>query len=132
VIEDLNVEWMKRNRKLARAVSGVGFFEFRRQLQYKTLWYGRELIVAPRFFPSSKRCSRCGYVKEDLGLSERTFVCEKCGFVVGRDFNAALNLLAVSCTDTLNAWRRREVYALEQVLSNEARTEHHQDNVLKG
>jgi putative transposase len=132
VIEDLNVEGMKRNRKLARAVSDVGFYEFRRQLQYKTLWYGSILVVAPRFFPSSKRCSGCGYIKEELTLSVRVFRCESCGLVVDRDFNAALNLLAVSCTDTLNACWRREVHALGQVLFGEARTEHHHGDVLDG
>jgi putative transposase len=125
VIENLNVDAMKKNRKLDRAVSDVGFFEFRRQLQYKTTWYGSELVVAPRFYPSSKRCSRCGHVKGELSLQVRTFRCESCGFVLCRDFNAALNLLAVSCTDSLNACWRREVHAVKQVLSNEARTEHH-------
>ncbi|MHA1917016.1 MAG: RNA-guided endonuclease InsQ/TnpB family protein [Candidatus Ranarchaeia archaeon] len=129
VIEDLNVNGMKKNKKLARAVSDVGFFEFRRQLQYKTKWYGSKLVVAPRFFPSSKCCSNCGKVKEELSLSERVFRCEKCGFMLDRDLNAALNLLAVSCTDTLNACWRREVHATKQVLSNESRTEYQKDKM---
>jgi putative transposase len=132
VIEDLNVSGMKKNRKLARAISDVGFYEFRRQLHYKTQWYGSELVVAPRFYPSSKRCSRCGCVKVELSLAERTFHCEKCGFNIDRDFNAALNLLAVSCTDSLNACGRIEVHAIEQVLSDEPGTEHHLGDVLNG
>ena len=86
-------------------------------------------MVVPRFFPSSKRCSRCGNVKVELGLSERVFRCGVCDFVLDRDLNAALNLLAVSCTDTLNACWRREVHATKQVLSNEARTEHHKGHI---
>ncbi|MHA1917789.1 MAG: RNA-guided endonuclease InsQ/TnpB family protein [Candidatus Ranarchaeia archaeon] len=129
VVEDLNVSGMMKNKKLARAISDVGFYEFRRQLEYKTKCYGSELVVAPRFYPSSKRCSKCGLVKGELSLSERTFVCEVCGLVLDRDLNAALNLLAVSCTDTLNACWRREVHATKQVLSNEARTEHHKGHI---
>jgi len=103
VIEDLSVSGMMKNKKIARAVADVGFYEFRRQLEYKCAWYGSELVVAPRFYPSSKRCSRCGHIKEDLTLSERTYICEDCGLVIDRDQNAANNLLAVSCTESLNA-----------------------------
>ena len=103
IIEDLNVQGMVRNRNLARAISDVGLGEFRRQLEYKCRWYGSRLVVAPRFYPSTKRCSSCGHVKDEMPLSERTYECESCGLVLDRDLNAALNLVAVSSTETLNA-----------------------------
>lgn len=105
VAEDLNVSGMLKNHTLARAISDVGLGEFRRQLEYKTTWYGSRLMMADRFFPSSKKCSRCGSVKEELSLSERVFKCGVCGFECDRDLNAALNLarLAGSSPDTLNA-----------------------------
>ena len=105
VAEDLHVRGMLKNHKLARAISDVGMGEFRRQLEYKTTWYGSRLMIADRFFPSSKRCSRCHHVKEELSLSERVFKCEVCGFECDRDLNAALNLegLAGSSPDTQNA-----------------------------
>ena len=71
VIEDLNVSGMMSNHKLAKAVADMGFYEFRRQLEYKCELYGAELIIVDRWFPSSKTCSRCGFVKESLSLSER-------------------------------------------------------------
>ena len=90
-IEDLNVSGMTKNRSLARSISDMGFGEFRRQLEYKTVWYGSQLVVHNRFFPSSKTCSNCGAVKESLLLSERVFECG-CGLVIDRDLNAAINL----------------------------------------
>ncbi len=99
VIEDLNVSGMMSNHKLAKAVADMGFYEFRRQLEYKCELYGSELIIVDRWFPSSKTCSNCGTVKESLFLSERVFDCEHCGFSCDRDLNAALNLaMAVSST----------------------------------
>lgn len=92
VIEDLNVSGMLQNERLARAISDVGLREFRRQLEYKQLIFDTELIVADRWFPSSKRCSRCGHVKSELPLSERTFTCDACGLCLDRDQNAAINL----------------------------------------
>ena len=103
VIEDLLVSGMMKNRKLARAIADVGFYEFRRQLEYKCQWYGSELVVAERTFPSSKMCSQCGYRKKNLSLSEREYECEQCGLVIDRDLNAALNLVAVSLPETQNA-----------------------------
>jgi putative transposase len=91
-IEDLNVKGMTRNHRLARAISDIGFGEFRRQLEYKTKVYGTEVYIADRFFPSSKTCSSCGSIKESLALSEREFRCEDCGFTADRDVNAAINL----------------------------------------
>ena len=91
-IEDLSVKWMLANRHLSRAVADVGFFEFRRQLDYKQAIFGSDLFVADRRFPSTKACSNCGCVKEKMLLKDRTYVCEHCGFVIDRDFNAAINL----------------------------------------
>lgn len=103
-IEDLNVRGMVKNHCLARAISDVGFAEFRRQLEYKCGWYGSRLVVVGRFFPSSKTCSSCGCIKETLALSERVFRCEECGLEVDRDLNAAKNLLlAASSAESLNA-----------------------------
>jgi putative transposase len=103
VIEDLCVLGMMKNRKLARAIADVGFYEFRRQLSYKCLWYGSQLVVAPRMYPSSKMCSRCGYTKRELSLAEREYHCEQCGLKIDRDLNAALNLVAASWSETENA-----------------------------
>ncbi len=103
VIEDLNVSWMLKNRRLARAIADVGFYEFRRQLKYKCQWYGSELIVVSRTFPSSKMCSQCGHRKKELSLAEREYHCDQCGFEIDRDLNAALNLVAVSLPETENA-----------------------------
>ena len=103
MIEDLNVSGMMKNRRLARAVADVGFYEFRRQLEYKCQWYGSELFVVSRTFPSSKMCSQCGHRKKELSLSERVYECEQCGLEIDRDLNAALNLVAVSLPETQNA-----------------------------
>ena len=103
VIEDLLVSGMLKNRRLARAIADVGMYEFRRQLEYKCGWYGSELVVVSRTFPSSKMCSRCGHRKKELSLSEREYYCEQCGLEIDRDLNAALNLVAVSLPETLNA-----------------------------
>ncbi len=80
-------------------------YEFKRQLLYKARWYGSNVILASRWEPSSKTCSGCGWVDDDLMLADRTFHCEQCGLVIDRDLNAALNLakLAGSSSDSLNA-----------------------------
>lgn len=91
-IEDLSVRGMMRNRGLARLITDMGWWEFRRQLVYKCPIYGTRLKVADRFFPSSKTCSCCGAVRDELPLGERTFRCG-CGLELDRDLNAALNLL---------------------------------------
>ncbi len=101
-IEDLNVKGMVKNRKLSRAISDIGFGEFRRQLEYKAKIYDTKIVVADRFFPSSKTCSQCGCVKEKLSLAERVFHCDQCGFEIDRDLNAARNLEKV-------AWGTREL-----------------------
>jgi putative transposase len=93
VVEQLNVAGMLRNRRLARAIADTGMAELRRQLVYKTTWYGAELVMADRFYPSSKTCSACGWVKAKLTLAERTFQCDACGLRMDRDLNAAHNLV---------------------------------------
>lgn len=90
-IEDLHVRGMMANRKLARKIADIGFHEFRRQLAYKALLYGAELLTASRWFPSSKMCSLCGLIVEELPLSMREWTCE-CGAFHDRDINAARNL----------------------------------------
>lgn len=91
-IEDLNVLGMFANHNLAKAIADMGFYEFRRQLEYKCELYGSDLVVADRWFASSKTCSNCGTKKETLSLSERVFRCDHCGFEIDRDLNASLNL----------------------------------------
>lgn len=91
-MEDLNVGGMMKNRHLSKAVQEQCFYEFRRQIEYKATWNNTPVILADRFFPSSKVCSCCGSVKEDLKLSDRVFVCHDCGNRIDRDFNASLNL----------------------------------------
>lgn len=93
VIEDLNVSGMLKNHRLASAIADGGFYEFRRQLTYKCAWYGSQLIVVDRFYPSSKTCSHCGFIHQKLTLKERVFVCPSCNKHLDRDFNAAINLL---------------------------------------
>ena len=91
VLEDLNVSGMMKNRHLAKAVQEQCFYEFYRQVQYKSLWNNINFIAADRFFPSSKLCSVCGNIKKDLKLSDRIYVCE-CGNVIDRDYQASVNL----------------------------------------
>jgi putative transposase len=98
VAEDLNVAGMTRNHRLARAISDQGFGTARRMLSYKTAWNGGTLVIADRFYPSSKTCSACGTVKSKLCLSERTYTCGNCGLAVDRDKNAARNLLSLAAS----------------------------------
>ena len=133
-VEDLNVSGMLKNRKLARAISAVGLSEFRRQLEYKARWYGSQVVVADRFFPSSKRHITCGYVYAGLELSQREWICPNCGARVERDLNAALNLeqlariqTTASSAESHACGEEKSMPALRsgQVLFNEAGTEHH-------
>ncbi|MGW6931198.1 IS607 family element RNA-guided endonuclease TnpB [Lentzea sp. NPDC054927] len=113
VLEDLHVAGMLRNRRLARRVAGVCMGELRRQVGYKTAWGGVRLVVADRWYPSSKICSDCGAAKTNLPLRVRVYHCDECGLVLHRDLNAARNLAALvgetvggtsaaSCAGTLN------------------------------
>ena len=91
VIEDLNVSGMMKNKHLSKAIQQQGFYEFRRQIQYKSEWNNITVILADRFFPSSKLCSCCGAIKKDLKLSDRIYQCD-CGNIIDRDYQASLNL----------------------------------------
>ena len=102
-IEDLNVRGMSRNRHLARSILDAGFFEFRRQLAYKARMYGATVVVADRWFPSSKTCSCCGSVKAGLALSQRTFACDACNHEAPRDLNAAINLERLAASSAVTA-----------------------------
>ncbi|MFB7222128.1 RNA-guided endonuclease InsQ/TnpB family protein [Streptomyces sp. NPDC056227] len=100
VVEDLGVAGMGRNRRLSRRVADAAFGEIRRQLTYKTRRRGTRLVVADRWYPSSKTCSRCGAVKTKLPLSVRVFECDNCGLVLGRDANAGHDLVALAARTT--------------------------------
>ncbi|MGH2415718.1 MAG: RNA-guided endonuclease InsQ/TnpB family protein, partial [Microcystaceae cyanobacterium] len=91
-LEDLNVKGMMQNGKLSAAITDQGFGEFRRQVVYKTSACGGRVELVDRFYPSSKKCSSCGFVKLSLTLSERVYHCENCGHTQDRDENAAANL----------------------------------------
>jgi putative transposase len=93
-IENLATANLIRNRHLGRAIADAGWAELARQLTYKTAWFGGELVVCDRWFPSTKTCSCCGAVKQQMGLADRIFRCEGCGLVMDRDRNAAANLAA--------------------------------------
>ncbi|NET29556.1 RNA-guided endonuclease TnpB family protein [Okeania sp. SIO1I7] len=94
VVEDLAVKNMVKNHKLARAISDANWGELVRQLEYKAEWYGRELVKIDRYFPSSKRCSECGYVLDKLPLNIREWDCPECAAHHDRDINASINILA--------------------------------------
>ena len=102
-IENLNVSGMMKNRHLARAIADMSFYEFRRQLQYKAEMRGGQVIVADRFYPSSKTCSGCGYKLASLPLSVRKWKCPGCGTDHDRDLNAAINLKNMAVSSTVTA-----------------------------
>ena len=93
-IEDLNVQGMMSNKHLSKAVQEQKFYEFRRQIEYKGKWNNVPIVIADRWFPSSKTCMHCGHIKKDLKLSDRTYVCPVCGHTIDRDLQAAINLRA--------------------------------------
>ncbi len=109
VLEDLHVSGMVKNHHLAQAIEDVGFYEFRRQMAYKGQWYGCQIILANRFYPSSKRCSQCGHIQATLDLGTRVYICEHCGLMIDRDLNAARNLeqLATGSSPERYAWLER-------------------------
>ena len=92
VLEDLVVRNMMKNRHLAKAIQDQKFYTFRNMITYKAAMRSIPVILADRFLPSSKTCHNCGCVKRNLSLSERTFICEECGYSMNRDINAAMNL----------------------------------------
>jgi putative transposase len=91
-IENLNVSGMVKNKHLSKAIQDCCFYEIRKQLEYKAERKGIKIAVADKFYPSSKKCSRCGNVHKRLTLRDRIYVCEKCKLRIDRDFNAAINL----------------------------------------
>ncbi|NNN07855.1 MAG: transposase [Acidimicrobiaceae bacterium] len=99
-VEDLNIAGMLKNHSRAKRISDAAWGEFTAQLEYKTQWYGSTLVKAPRFYPSSKSCASCGAVKAKLPLEVRTFACEVCAHVSGRDLNAAINLARLGLAGT--------------------------------
>lgn len=92
VMENLNVMGMMKNKHLAKTIQQQCFYEFYRQIKYKSVWNNIRFIEADRFYPSSKTCSNCGCMKKDLKLSDRVFICPDCGFDIDRDYNASINL----------------------------------------
>jgi putative transposase len=111
VLENLNVSGMVKNHHLAQAILDVGFYEFRRQMVYKGQWYGCQVILADKYFPSSKRCSQCGHIQTTLDLGTRVYICEHCGMKIDRDLNAAINL------EQLATGSSPERYACEESVS---------------
>jgi putative transposase len=99
VIEDLAVANLLGNHRLARAISDTAWAQLRAMLTYKCRWYGRDLVVIDRWFPSSKTCSVCGAVRDELPLNMREWTC-RCGATHDRDVNAARNILAAGLAVT--------------------------------
>lgn len=91
-MENLNVKGMMKNKHLSHAIQEQKFYEFKRQIEYKSAWNNIKFIEADRFFPSSKMCCECGSIKKDLKLSDRLYKCPVCGNTIDRDYQAALNL----------------------------------------
>lgn len=92
IIEDLNISGLMKNKHLAKSIKDQCWYKFIEILTYKCNWLNIELVKADRFYPSSKTCSQCGYIKKDLKLKDRTYICPECGLIMDRDLNAAINL----------------------------------------
>ena len=103
VLEDLNVKGMLKNKHLSKSVQQQNFYKFREILTYKAENAGIKLIIADRFYPSSKLCSNCGAIKHDLELKDRVFKCNECGLKIDRDYNASLNLCRLGCSTAMSA-----------------------------
>lgn len=128
VIENLNVSGMLKNRKLSRAISDLGMYEIKRQLEYKCKWNEVNLIVADRFFPSSKLCSYCGYKNTELTLADRNWVCPECKTKHDRDFNAAVNLKNYAVSSTVKVCGENIRPSIRATF-NEAENKHENLNV---
>jgi len=92
-VEDLNASGMMRNRRLAKSIQDVSFYELGRQLEYKSAWYGRQFVKIGRFYPSTKTCSGCAFINQTLTLADREWECPRCKVNHNRDLNAAINIL---------------------------------------
>ena len=99
-VEDLCIKGMLRNHRLAKHIANASWSKFFTFLDYKANWHGRDLLKLDRFFPSSKMCNKCGYIKEDLKLSDRIITCKRCGSTYDRDINAAKNILTFATVGT--------------------------------
>jgi putative transposase len=95
IAEDLNVQGMMKNHKLAKSIGDASWAMFFNLLEYKCYWYGKEFRQIDRFVPSSKTCSRCGTKNNSLALKDRVFVCTHCGCKLDRDYNAAINIQSI-------------------------------------
>lgn len=116
VLEDLNIKGMVKNHCLAKSVHDAAMRQFRTAIEYKQSWAGGMVEYVPRFYPSSKTCSGCGAVKEELGLEERVYVCYNCGMEKDRDLNAAINLSICRVSSTRSNGRGdAKVHAARQV-----------------
>lgn len=91
-MENLNVNGMMKNRHLAKSIQEQNFYEFYRQIKYKSEWNNIKFIEADRFYPSSKLCSKCGYIHKNLKLSNRIYQCRVCENKIDRDYQASINL----------------------------------------
>lgn len=138
-IEDLNVDGMRRNHKIAKSVSDMAFYELRQQIEYKAEWNKVQVEVADRWFASSKTCHVCGHKKDDLTLKDRIYTCPYCGNIIDRDINAALNLLYLITTKVgmgypeltpadLTALRSR--FALNRIATSKVETGKQQKNLI--
>ena len=116
-LEDLNTKGMLKNHKLAKAISNVSFYEIKRQLEYKSKLYGKTILYVGRFFPSSKICSNCGCIKENLTLKDRIFICEDCGFKIDRDINASINIVRQAMTEFTH-WENQNLIDYKNVFTN--------------
>ena len=121
VLEDLNVSGMTKNHRLAKAVCDANMRECRRQFEYKAEWTGVEVRFVDRFFPSSKMCSVCGTLKQDLKLGDRTYKCSECGLIMDRDLNAAHNLKNTVSSTGINAHGEDVEPRIKRVLKNESK-----------
>jgi putative transposase len=99
VAEDLNVKGMVKNRRLSKHIADASWGTFTTYLSYKCNWYGKEFRTVDRFFPSSKMCHNCGWIKQDLGLQDREWTCDQCNETLDRDQNAALNILSAGTVE---------------------------------
>jgi putative transposase len=114
-LEDLQVKNMVKNHCLAKSISDVSWSKFVEFLKYKADWYGRTLVQIDKFFPSSKTCSCCGNIKDDLTLKDREYICSHCGLVINRDYNAALNILREGLR-IISGWDDRDISVNIQTL----------------
>jgi putative transposase len=118
-IEDLNISGMLKNRNLAKSISDVSWFEFFRQLEYKSKWYGKEIRKVNRFEPTSKICSNCGYYYKNLTLDIREWTCPICKMEHDRDINASKNILSVGINTELQTWRECKTSKISEAVSDE-------------